>query len=70
MKTLNRQATLQKIRAKQDAIHYESDDDEAAQEYYAELQSIKNMITHHGFSDEEIITEAEGLSESSLLVYL
>lgn len=53
MEKLNRLQILEKLKAEQAAIVYESDEDEGAQEFYGELQSVIDAI-NEGRTDKEI----------------
>ncbi len=65
---LNIQATIAKLKARQDAIQYESDEDEGAAEHYAEIQSILDM-TQTAESAKQIIQAAKDLCLEMDMVY-
>lgn len=65
---LNRQATLAKLKNLQAKIRYESEEDEAVGEHWAEIESVINAITTN-MSDEKIVEKAEWVSLESDLVY-
>jgi hypothetical protein len=55
---IDKQKTLILLRARQNAIEFESDEDEGAAEHYSEIQSVIDAIDG-GQSDKQIFSTAE-----------
>lgn len=66
--TLNINATVAKLKARQSAIIYESDEDEGAADYFGEIQSVLNTITT-ATSVKDIEKAAEWVALEKDLVY-
>lgn len=65
---IDREATRKVLKARQNAIRYESEDDEGAAEFWGELQSVIDAITPYAI-DDEILQAANYVGESGSLVW-
>ena len=63
MKSLNRPGLLNHLKAMQGRIEYESEEDEGAQEFYGEIQSVIDAVKA-GKTDAEIQDAADWVSIS------
>lgn len=61
---IDRVILIADLTAKQSKIHHESDSDEGAMEYWAELESIIVTARDPNASDEDVIKAAEWVGEN------